>query len=122
MQRAQHPSHQWLSPVFSRAFSAQRRAAGGLATAVLIGVGVTALAVGQADAADFMTVDANLRAVNTICPVSGKKIDPTVEPVKATKNGRTVLIGADNAADAATIRANPGKYVDAALANRKADP
>jgi hypothetical protein len=73
-------------------------------------------------AADVGAVDASKRAVNTVCPVSGKKIDPLVEPVPATKDGRTVLIGSDSAADAAIIRAHPDQYVDAALANRKADP
>ncbi len=113
MQRAQHPSPFSVSIGFSRGFSLRRLAVAGL---LCLGV-ACAPALSAAEA-----IDASKRAINTVCPVSGKKIDPHVEPIPATKDGRTVMIGADSAADAATIKANPAKYVDAALANRKADP
>jgi hypothetical protein len=113
MQRAQHPPRLVHLSGFSHGFSPRRLAVAGL---LCLGVALSP-ALNAADA-----IDAAKRAINTVCPVSGKKIDPNVEPVPATKNGRTVMIGADNAIDAATIKANPAKYVDAALANRKADP
>jgi hypothetical protein len=83
--------------------------------------GLACLAAGAAGAADA-PIDASKRAINTICPVSGKKIDPFLEPVKASKASRVVLIGADSSTDAEIIRAHPDQYVDAALANRKAEP
>jgi len=113
MQRAQHPSRFAHLSGFSQGFSPRRLALAGL---LCLGVAFSP-ALTAAENADVAK-----RAINTVCPVSGKKIDPNVEPVPATKDGRTVMIGADNATDAATIKANPAKYVDAALANRKADP
>ena len=112
MQRAQHLSYHGIFRGISPNW---------LLAAGLFCLSIAALS-STLTAADGFSVDATKRAINTVCPVSGKKIDPAVEPVKATKDGTTVMIGADNAADAAVIRANPEKYVDAALANRKADP
>jgi len=60
------------------------------------------------------------KAVNTVCPNSGKPIDPTVAPVVATdKDGKTVGIGACCNYCAAKIKKDPAKFVAAAEADKK---
>jgi hypothetical protein len=63
---------------------------------------------------------ANAKAVNTVCPVSGEKIDPSVAPVEAkTKDGKTVEIGVCCNKCPAAIKKNPEAYAEAAVANKK---
>jgi hypothetical protein len=60
------------------------------------------------------------KPVNTVCPNSGKPIDPSVPPVATTdKDGKTVYIGACCTHCAAKIAKDPATYVAAAEANTK---
>jgi hypothetical protein len=62
------------------------------------------------------------KAVNTVCPCDGDKVDPNVAPVTGkTKDGKTVEIGACCAKCAAKIKENPDAYADAAVANKKVE-
>jgi hypothetical protein len=61
------------------------------------------------------------KVVNTICPVEGDPVDPSIAPTTVvTKDGRTVVIGTCCAKCAAVITKDPDKYADAALKNEKA--
>jgi hypothetical protein len=61
------------------------------------------------------------KAVNTVCPNSGKPIDPTVPTIAATDtSGKTVQIGACCNNCAAKIKKDPTKFVAAAEADKKA--
>jgi hypothetical protein len=60
------------------------------------------------------------KAVNTVCPASGKDVDPKVAPIKAKdKDGKEVEIGVCCNKCAAKVKADPAKYVAAAEANKK---
>jgi len=62
------------------------------------------------------------QAVNTICPISGEAVDPSVPPIAGkTKDGKTVEIGMCCSKCAAVVAKNPDAYADAASANKKAD-
>jgi len=62
------------------------------------------------------------QAVNTICPISGEAVDPSVPPIAGkTKDGKTVEIGMCCSKCAAVVAKNPDAYADAATANKKAD-
>lgn len=62
----------------------------------------------------------DLKAVNTVCPNSGKPIDPAVAPTSATDAaGKTVGIGACCNNCAAKIKKDPAKFVAAAEADKK---
>jgi hypothetical protein len=64
--------------------------------------------------------DAPKTAVNTVCPIDGKKIDPRIPPVAGkTKEGKVIGIGACSAEDAKIIAEHPELYADDAVANRK---
>jgi hypothetical protein len=63
---------------------------------------------------------ADAKAVNTVCPLDGSKVDPKVAPVAGkTKDGKTVEIGACCADCAGKIKATPDTYADDAVANKK---
>ncbi len=71
-------------------------------------------------AAEHKAIDG--KAVNTIDPVTGDKVDAKIAPIEAkTKDGKVILIGAATGDTAATIKKSPEKYVDAALANKKSE-
>jgi len=73
-------------------------------------------------AADSATPAPAVQPVNTICPVSGEAVDPSVPPIMGkTKDGKTVEIGFCCAKCAAVVAKNPDAYADAASANKKAD-
>ncbi len=60
------------------------------------------------------------KAANTVCPASGKDVDPSVAPIKAKdKDGKEVLIGVCCNKCAAKVKADPAKFVAAAEANKK---
>jgi len=62
------------------------------------------------------------KSVNTVDPVTGDKVDPNIAPVSAKgHDGKQILIGASSADSAATIKKDPDKYVDAALADQKSE-
>lgn len=92
-----------------------------LAVMVMVGLGL-GLATG---------LNVNLAAVesakpiNTICPVSGKPIDPAIAPVVVTMGkgdrAQRVVIGVADAAAADKVKANPEIYAPAAKANKQAD-
>ncbi len=83
--------------------------------ALALGLGVSSYAE---DAGKTVAKDA--KAVNTICPVSGEKVDPKIAPVEAkTKDGKTVLVGVCCEKCPAAIKKNPEAYGDAAVANKK---
>ena len=74
----------------------------------------------DANAAEHKAVDG--KAINTIDPVTGDKVDAKLAPVEAkAKDGKTILIGVSSEKSAATIKKNPETYVDAALANKKSE-
>jgi len=63
-----------------------------------------------------------VQASNTICPISGEKIDPSIAPVEAkTADGKTVEIGVCCEKCLAKIQKDPNTYADAALANKTID-
>jgi hypothetical protein len=88
---------------------------------------VLALSVGAASyAADEdgtkAEAKADSKAVNTIDPNTGEKVDPKIAPVEGkTKDGKTVWIGVSDDASAEVIKKDPPKYADAAVANTKVE-
>jgi hypothetical protein len=66
------------------------------------------------------------KPINTICPVSGRAVDPSVPPVIITmgkgERATKVVIGVADAAAAARVKANPELFVNAAKANKQAEP
>jgi len=61
------------------------------------------------------------KAVNTVCPGSGDKVDPDLKPITVTtKDGKQVTIGVCCKDCLADIKKDPDKYAAAALANQKA--
>lgn len=63
-----------------------------------------------------------VKAVNTICPNEGDKIDTSIPPVVVTtKDGKAVAIGVCCKDCPPIIRKSPDKYATAALADKKAD-
>lgn len=65
------------------------------------------------------------KPINTICPVTGKAVDPTIPPVVVTigkgERSRKILIGVADAASAQKVKARPDLYADAAKANHQVD-
>ncbi len=65
------------------------------------------------------------KAINTICPVTGKPIDAKLAPVVVVigkgEKARRYTIGIAVASAADTIKGDPQKYADAAKANKKAE-
>lgn len=93
-----------------------------IAASLALFTGAAAFAEDSSDkdvkAAEHKALDG--KAINTIDPVNGAKVDPKIAPVEAkAKDGKTILIGAATADTAATIKKDPEKYIDAALANTK---
>jgi hypothetical protein len=76
-----------------------------------------ALTMGLALAAD--------KPVNTVCPVTGKPVDPGIAAVVVSlgkgERAQKVVIGVADAAAAEKVKANPEAYVAAARANRQAE-
>jgi hypothetical protein len=65
---------------------------------------------------------ADAKAVNTVCPLDGAKVDAQVAPVAGkTKDGKSVEIGACCAECSAKIKATPDAFADAAVANKKVE-
>ncbi len=63
---------------------------------------------------------AEARAVNIVCPVTGRKVDGSIPPIAAvTKNGATVLIGVADKVSAEAVQKDPAAYLEAAVANRQ---
>jgi hypothetical protein len=90
-----------------------------LVPALVLSLGVASVQAAEDAAAPAAAAPA---AVNTIDPVTGGKVDAKIAPVEAkTKDGKTILIGAETADSAAKIKADPAKYVDAAIANKAVD-
>jgi hypothetical protein len=62
--------------------------------------------------------------VNTICPVTGRPIDPSLPPVVVVlgkgDKAKRIAIGIADRAAAAAIKADPQRYADAAKENRAA--
>lgn len=72
-------------------------------------------------------VEAAAKVVNTICPVTGLAVDPTIPPVEVTIDivhpPMIVLIGVSNAEAAKRVAADPERFAAAARNNREArDP
>jgi hypothetical protein len=65
------------------------------------------------------------QAINSVCPVTGRPVDPSIQPVIITlgkgERAQRVVIGVADGAAAAKVKANPNAYVQAAKANRKAE-
>jgi hypothetical protein len=65
------------------------------------------------------------QAVNTICPVTGKKIDSAIPGIIVTlgkgEKSQRLVIGVADADAAAKVKSNPNAYVSAAKANKKAE-
>lgn len=68
---------------------------------------------------------ADAKAINTVCPVTGKTVDAAVPAVIITvgkgERAQKVVIGVADAAAAEKVKADPEAYVAAAKANRRAD-
>jgi hypothetical protein len=99
-----------------------------LTAALAFGLGLSVYAADGADAnkpapgAAPAAAATDGKAVNTVCPMDGAKVDSKVAPVEAkTKDGKTVLIGACCASCAAEIKKTPDKFIDAAVGNKKVD-
>jgi hypothetical protein len=83
-----------------------------------IALGFASISAFAEDAAPAPTATAT--ATNTVDPVDGKPIDKTIAPIAAkTSDGKDVLIGASSNDNAATIKANPAKYADAAAKDQQ---
>jgi hypothetical protein len=64
---------------------------------------------------------ADVHAVNTVCPVDGKKIDPKLAPVRVELDGdRVVWVGVCSEEDRKKVLADPKRYAKAAVINKKA--
>ena len=65
------------------------------------------------------------QAVNTICPVTGNKIDSAIPGIIVTvgkgERSQRIVIGVADADAAAKVKSNPNAYVSAAKANKKAE-
>jgi hypothetical protein len=87
--------------------------------ALLSASGVAADSATPAPAAPAAAPSA--QAVNTICPISGEAVDPSVPTIAGkTSDGKTVAIGMCCSKCAAVVAKNPDAYADAAVANQKA--
>lgn len=65
------------------------------------------------------------RAINTVCPVTGKPVDAQLAPVMVVigrgEKAKRFAIGIAVASAADVIKNDPQKYADAAKANKKAE-
>jgi hypothetical protein len=61
------------------------------------------------------------KAVNTVCPKSGKPVDPEITVSVKDKDGKAVTVGTCCKNCAAKVEADPAKYVAAAEKNKKAE-
>jgi hypothetical protein len=87
-------------------------------------IAVLALGLGASSYAEDGSTAApkDVKAINTICPVSGEKVDSSIAPVEAkTTDGKTVEIGVCCANCPAAIKKHPEWYADAAVENKKYD-
>jgi hypothetical protein len=70
-------------------------------------------------------VAADVKAANTVCPVTGRAVDPAIPPVIITvgkgERAQKIVIGVADAASAEKVKADPEAYVTAAKANRRAE-
>jgi hypothetical protein len=92
---------------------------------VLIGLLVLVAASRVAAADDARPAGQEVRAINTVCPVDGKKIDPKLAPVRVVVDGdppREIWVGICSEEDRKKIAADPRLYGKAAIANKKAEP
>jgi hypothetical protein len=68
---------------------------------------------------------ADLGPVNSICPVTGRPVDPAIPAVMITmgkgEHAARLVIAVADAASAEKVKANPEFYIAAAKANRQAD-
>ncbi len=88
-------------------------------------IALIALSFGTTFAAEGVTPAAETKveakAVNTIDPVTGDKVDAKLAPVAVkNKEGHEVLIAISKADSAAVIEKTPAVYIEAATANKKA--
>ncbi len=69
--------------------------------------------------------DAVEQTVNTICPVTGKRVDSAIPGIIVTvgkgERSQRLVIGVADADAAAKVKNNPNAYVTAAKANKKAE-
>lgn len=82
-----------------------------------------------ADAAAPATqpAEATAKAINTICPVTGLAVDPSIPPIEVVidivQPPMVLLIGVNNAEAAKRVAADPERFAAAARNNREArDP
>lgn len=61
------------------------------------------------------------KAVNTICPKSGKAVDPAITVHVKDADGKAVVVGTCCKNCAAKVEADPAKYVAAAVKNKKVE-
>lgn len=65
------------------------------------------------------------KAINTICPVTGKAVEAKLTPVVVVigkgEKAKRYVIGIAVASAADTIKGDPQKYADAAKVNKKAE-
>jgi hypothetical protein len=63
-----------------------------------------------------------VHAINTVCPVDGRKIDPKLAPVRVVLEGdHEIWVGICSEDDRRKIVAEPKAYGKAAIANKKAE-
>ncbi len=71
------------------------------------------------------TVEAVEQTVNTICPVTGKRVDSAIPGIIVTvgkgERSQRLVIGVADADAASKVKSNPNAYVTAAKANKKAE-
>ncbi|MBA2480727.1 MAG: hypothetical protein H0V44_08695 [Planctomycetes bacterium] len=91
------------------------------ALALMTGAGAMAADTDKdVKAAEHKAVDG--KAINTIDPVNGEKVDVKIAPIEAkTKDGKIILIGVSTQATGDTVKKDPEKFIDAALANKKTE-
>lgn len=72
-----------------------------------------------------LALAADSKAVNTVCPVTGKPVDPGVTAVVVSmgkgERAKKIVIGVADVAAGEKVKANPEAYVAAAQANRQAE-
>jgi hypothetical protein len=65
-----------------------------------------------------------LSSVNSICPVTGDFVDPTIAPIPVeiliVQPAETIMVGVANAAAGDAVRRDPGRYAAAAQSNKQA--
>jgi hypothetical protein len=71
-----------------------------------------------------LAADSELKPINTVCPVTGQPVDPTLAPVVVVlgkgDKAKRIIIGIADRSAAAQIKTDPQRFAEAAKANRAA--